>query len=111
MQQADSVTVSRGAVADVLTRAEVSGEWLAAGPIRPQVRSCGQDGVFLLGNAAGEAHPIVAEGISMAIQSAWLLCERLITQKDALFLVPPEATFIRLQYTSSGYNTAVFQIT
>jgi 2-polyprenyl-6-methoxyphenol hydroxylase-like FAD-dependent oxidoreductase len=31
-----------------------------------------------VGNAVGEAHPIVAEGISMAIQSAWLLCERLI---------------------------------
>jgi 2-polyprenyl-6-methoxyphenol hydroxylase-like FAD-dependent oxidoreductase len=35
------------------------------------------DGIFAVGNAAGEAHPLVAEGISMAIQSAWLLCERL----------------------------------
>ena len=26
-----------------------------------------------VGNAAGEAHPLVAEGISMAIQSGWLL--------------------------------------
>jgi flavin-dependent dehydrogenase len=38
---------------------------------------CGE-GYFAVGNALGEAHPIVAEGISMAIQSAWLLCERLI---------------------------------
>ena len=34
--------------------------------------------MFAIGNAAGEAHPIVAEGISMAIQSAWLLCDALI---------------------------------
>jgi flavin-dependent dehydrogenase len=33
--------------------------------------------VFVVGNAAGEAHPVVAEGISMAMQSAWLLAEQL----------------------------------
>lgn len=52
--------------------------WLAAGPLRPGIRPCSRDGYFAVGNALGEAHPIVAEGISMAIQSAWLLCERLI---------------------------------
>jgi 2-polyprenyl-6-methoxyphenol hydroxylase-like FAD-dependent oxidoreductase len=31
--------------------------------------------VFRVGNAAGEAHPVVAEGISMALQGAWLLAE------------------------------------
>jgi len=36
------------------------------------------DGIFRIGNLAGEAHPVVAEGISMALQSAWLLCSRLI---------------------------------
>src|SRR5439155_26475996 len=35
-------------------------------------------GLFRVGNAAGEAHPVVAEGISMAMQSAWLLARRLI---------------------------------
>jgi 2-polyprenyl-6-methoxyphenol hydroxylase-like FAD-dependent oxidoreductase len=34
--------------------------------------------LFTVGNAAGEAHPVVAEGISMAMQSAWLLTRRLI---------------------------------
>ena len=33
----------------------------------------GDDGVFRIGNAAGEAHPIVGEGISMALQSAFVL--------------------------------------
>ena len=52
--------------------------WLAAGPIRPGIRLRSQRGLFAVGNAAGEAHPVVAEGISMAMQSAWLLAERLI---------------------------------
>jgi 2-polyprenyl-6-methoxyphenol hydroxylase-like FAD-dependent oxidoreductase len=34
--------------------------------------------MFAVGNAAGEAHPVVAEGISMAMQGAWLLARRLI---------------------------------
>jgi flavin-dependent dehydrogenase len=39
--------------------------------------------MFFVGNSAGEAHPIVAEGISMAMQSAWLLCRRLMAQPEA----------------------------
>jgi flavin-dependent dehydrogenase len=62
-----------------LRHARREGNWLAVGPIRPGMRptSRGQ-GMFAIGNAAGEAHPIVAEGISMAIQSAWLLCDLLV---------------------------------
>jgi flavin-dependent dehydrogenase len=52
--------------------------WLAAGPIRPGIRLRMPQGIFPVGNVAGEAHPVVAEGISMAMQSAWLLAERLI---------------------------------
>ena len=54
---------------------EIDG-WRSAGPIRPGIRRS-MPGVFLIGNAAGEAHPVVAEGISMAMQSAWLLTHRL----------------------------------
>ena len=36
------------------------------------------DPLFRIGNAAGEAHPIIGEGMSMAMQSAWLLCTRLL---------------------------------
>jgi len=57
--------------------------WLSAGPIRPGVRAAYRDGIFLVGNAAGEAHPVVAEGISMAMQAGWLLAERLIGASDA----------------------------
>jgi len=61
-----------------LARAERQGAWLSAGPIRPGIRGFGLDRVFLVGNAAGEAHPVVAEGISMAMQSSGILCEWLI---------------------------------
>ncbi|MES2535436.1 MAG: NAD(P)/FAD-dependent oxidoreductase [Pseudomonadota bacterium] len=66
------------AVARALAEARRQGEWLSAGPIRPGVRVQPRgSGVFLIGNAAGEAHPIIGEGISMALQSSWLLCEML----------------------------------
>ena len=65
-------------VREALHGARVEGAWLSAGPIRPAIRRFRAGGVFAVGNAAGEAHPIVAEGISMAIQSSFLLCERLV---------------------------------
>ena len=47
--------------------------WRSAGPIRPGIRMGRRAGVFPVGNAAGEAHPVIAEGISMALQSGQLL--------------------------------------
>jgi flavin-dependent dehydrogenase len=66
-------------VRDALAGAVQVGDWLAAGPIRPGIRLRSRRGVFAIGNAAGEAHPVVAEGISMAMQAAWLLARRLIS--------------------------------
>ncbi|MEO7252496.1 MAG: NAD(P)/FAD-dependent oxidoreductase [Arenimonas sp.] len=72
-------------VRDALRGAQVHDAWLSVGPIRPGIRSpAPAPGRFAIGNAAGEAHPILGEGISMAIQSAWLLCERLIVEETAL---------------------------
>jgi flavin-dependent dehydrogenase len=68
---------------EVLADAQVDGPWLAAGPIRPGIKSFARNGVFAIGNAAGEAHPLIAEGISMAIQSAFLLCGALRERNDA----------------------------
>ncbi|MFL6579637.1 MAG: NAD(P)/FAD-dependent oxidoreductase [Burkholderiales bacterium] len=64
----------------VLANAIPEGAWLGAGPIRTGLRDFGHEGIFNIGNAAAEAHPIVAEGISMAIQSAMLLSEQLIAR-------------------------------
>jgi len=60
--------------------ARVDGHWLAAGPVRPGLKSAYRDGVLMAGNSAGEAHPIIAEGISMAMQSAWLLAKCLTSE-------------------------------
>lgn len=67
---------------DVLEGARRDQAWLSAGPIRPGIRGGYHSGIFRVGNVAGEAHPAVAEGISMAMQAAWLLAERL-TASDA----------------------------
>jgi len=61
------------ALREVLGGARREGGWLSAGPIRPGIRRPEGGGIFRVGNAAGEAHPLVAEGIGMAIHSAWLL--------------------------------------
>ncbi|HEV3219874.1 MAG TPA: FAD-dependent monooxygenase [Candidatus Acidoferrales bacterium] len=65
---------------EALDGATLEGNWFSAGPIRPGIRRRGFENIFLVGNAAGEAHPVVAEGIGMAMQSASLLCERLGAQ-------------------------------
>jgi menaquinone-9 beta-reductase len=65
-------------VQKVLGSASLDGAWLATGPIAPGIRKAYSGGIFRVGNLAGEAHPIVAEGISMAIQSSWLLCRLLV---------------------------------
>jgi 2-polyprenyl-6-methoxyphenol hydroxylase-like FAD-dependent oxidoreductase len=66
-------------VQDALLSATRVGPWLAAGPLAPGVRLRADDPVFRIGNAAAEVHPIIGEGMSMAFQSAWLLCKHLIS--------------------------------
>ena len=62
---------------DVLERAELHGPWLAIGAVRPGIRARYRDDIFRIGNVAGESHSIIAEGQSMAIQSAWMLSHAL----------------------------------
>lgn len=62
----------------VVNNSQVNGDWIAAGPMRPGIRRPYNEGLFTVGNAAGEAHPTIADGISMAMQSAWLLSTALI---------------------------------
>jgi flavin-dependent dehydrogenase len=71
------VQASCAPLRDVLNGAVLEDNWRSIGPIRPGVRSTNEEGIFLAGNAAGEAHPVVAEGISMAMQSASLLAGHL----------------------------------
>jgi flavin-dependent dehydrogenase len=74
-----------------LAHARQQGPWLSVGPIRPGIRvgpgragggPADRDGqVFLVGNAAGESHPLIGEGIAMALQSAHLLAAHLSGQR------------------------------
>jgi 2-polyprenyl-6-methoxyphenol hydroxylase-like FAD-dependent oxidoreductase len=62
-------------VREALGNATRRGPWLIVGPLRPGVRLKSPAGVFRVGNAAGESHPLIGEGISMALQSAALLAD------------------------------------
>lgn len=69
-------------IRNVLAEAEPEGPWLAAGPIRPGIRAGYADDIFRAGNVAGESHPIIAEGISMAMQGGWMLAGELLRERD-----------------------------
>lgn len=69
-------------VSQVLCNAKREDQWLAAGPIQPGIHHRYKNNIFYVGNIAGEAHPVVAEGISMAMQSAWLLSEVLVIHRQ-----------------------------
>jgi flavin-dependent dehydrogenase len=71
-------------LARALEAAELADAWLAAGPLRPGRRPLYRDGVFVVGNAAGEAHPVVGEGIAMALHSAALAARALCSHRDAV---------------------------
>lgn len=88
-------------VALALRSSSPDGSWLSSGPLRTGLRTFGREGIFAVGNAAAEAHPIVAEGISMAIQSAKLLCARLIAlaqERENLPCSAPVLDVIRAGY-------------
>ena len=70
-------------VRDALGSATRDGRWLTVGPLRPGVRLQYPAGVMPVGNAAGESHPLIGEGISMALQSSALLVDMLTQRRCA----------------------------
>jgi len=74
------MATTRGA-REALAGAALEGGFLSTGPIHPGMRPLHKDGVFFTGNIAGEAHPIIAEGISMAMQASALLARLLIAHR------------------------------
>jgi len=65
---------------ELLDHARLEGSWLTVGPIRPGIRVDDRPDTFRVGNAAGETHPLIGEGINMALQSAKLLARHLLQQ-------------------------------
>jgi flavin-dependent dehydrogenase len=89
-------------VDDALSGARRDGSWLSVGPIRPGIRlERNGNGIFMIGNAAGEAHPIIGEGISMAMQSAWLLCAGLTEHLPQEMTRLPVQQRIQREYTEA----------
>lgn len=72
-------------IRDSLENAIREGPWLSVGPVRTGVHIEARGGVLRVGNAAGETHPLVGEGIGMALQSAALLTRHLTCRSAAAF--------------------------
>jgi len=83
-----------------LSGARRDGDWLAVGPVRPGRRPTGLSGPFAVGNAAGETHPLIGEGIAIALQSAAMLAQLLVAHAPAA-LGPGSAAGVKRDYTRS----------
>jgi 2-polyprenyl-6-methoxyphenol hydroxylase-like FAD-dependent oxidoreductase len=60
-------------VAVALRNARRTDAWHAVGPLRTGFHLQSPEGILRIGNAAAEAHPLIGEGICMALQSAAIL--------------------------------------
>jgi flavin-dependent dehydrogenase len=100
------ILASTEGVRRALQGAMVEDAILACGPLRPGIRGRYRDGIFFAGNAAGEAHPIIAEGISMAIQSSWLLAQHLLADGPAAG--PTYARAWKCQFAARVHAASLF---
>lgn len=104
--QAHLMRSCRG-VREVLSGARRAGDWLATGPIRPGIRPRFANDIFRVGNVAGEAHPVVAEGVAMAIQSASLAARAM----DGVALSDPaERAAAGSRYSAAWADSFAFRI-
>jgi menaquinone-9 beta-reductase len=83
--------------------------WLSIGPLRPHIRLSRPDRLFSVGNAAGEIHPLIGEGMSIALQSAFLLAGLLIRQ-PARAINATRALEIHQAYRSAWRNVFASQL-
>jgi menaquinone-9 beta-reductase len=86
-------------VREALRGARRTGPWLTVGPLQPGLHHPAADGVFRVGNAAGESHPLIGEGIAMALQSAALLAHELGHRSPGA-LTAHDARVIRRRYAA-----------
>ncbi len=105
------LATTRGAQ-EALGEAKLEGNFLATGPIRPGIRTRYQDGIFFTGNLAGEAHPVIAEGISMAIQSSALLGRLLVAHRGDSYASEWRRRFAPRLYAAAAFaNLAIHRPT
>jgi menaquinone-9 beta-reductase len=67
-----------------LANAKRIGPWYASGPMAPGVRRIYHDGRFFVGNAAGEVHALVGEGMTLAMRGAMRLAESIAAVDPSL---------------------------
>jgi menaquinone-9 beta-reductase len=82
-----------------LCRSQRDGAWHAVGPLRTGFHPGSSPGIVRIGNAAVEAHPLIGEGICMALQSAAIfasLAARRAVAIDAASLVALQRTHVAL---------------
>jgi 2-polyprenyl-6-methoxyphenol hydroxylase-like FAD-dependent oxidoreductase len=96
-------------VRETLAGALRSGSWFSVGPLRPQIRLRKPDRLFFVGNAAGETHPLIGEGMSMALQSAVLLAGYLRAQ-PARAIDATRALEIHRAYRSAWCNAFALRL-
>lgn len=93
-------------VAAALDGASLVDGWQSVGPLRPGLRPESGSGVIPVGNAAVEAHPLIGEGICMALECASLLAaivgpraacvdERFLHRVREAYVRAARATFAR----------------
>jgi len=91
-------------LAEALDGARLDEGWQSIGPLLPGFHARKTHGVFSIGNAAAEAHPLIGEGICMALESAALLAgllgrrrshldERIIRSLNEAYVRAMRATF------------------
>jgi len=88
---------------EALQDATLEGGFLSTGPIHPGIRAREDDGVFFTGNIAGEAHPVIAEGISMAIQSSALLARLLVAHRGERYAGEWRRRFAPRLYAAAAF--------
>ncbi len=67
-----------------LRTARFTGEFLSCGPMEPGVREVYADGRFFVGNAAGEVHALIGEGLTLALGAGQLLGRVMSEHRAAL---------------------------
>jgi 2-polyprenyl-6-methoxyphenol hydroxylase-like FAD-dependent oxidoreductase len=100
---------------EALEGAHRAGPWLTVGPLRTGMHHPVANGPYRVGNAAGESHPLIGEGISMALQSAALLARELtraspaqITARMALDLQSRYALAWRREFSRRLHMAALY---
>ncbi len=102
-------------LAEALADARLDGGWQSIGPLRPGFHTQSTPGAFPVGNAAAEAHPLIGEGICMALESAALLAallgdrptdldERLTRRVHAVYVRAAHAAFVRRVRLAQVYS-------